>query len=91
MNQTELIKEFVENKATSGEAGEAKIIGDQFIHFSTPIIERYNGKFILNTSNYSDITRFLVRKIRSIIPEDKIIEVNKITMNHSGSLKEFLK
>ena len=90
MNQTDLIKEFI-NGATSGEVGNAKIQGDQFIHFSTPMIERYKDKYIVNISRYTDVTRFLQRKINSIIPENKKITVEKVTWDYAGKLADYLK
>lgn len=90
MNQTDLIKEFI-NGASSGEVGNAKIQDDQFIHFSTPMIERYKDKYIVNVSRYSDVTRFLQRKINSIIPEDKKIIVEKVQWDYNGRLKDLIK
>ena len=90
LNQKELIIEFIKKNATDGYAGEAKIVGNQLIHFETPIIERYKDGFILNTSNYSDITRFLQRKIREVLQDKKVIEVNKVLMGYEGSLVDYI-
>ena len=90
MNQTEFINEYVNNNLNNSENGNVKIVDDIFYHFDTPIIEKYNGKFILNASNYSDVTRFLQKKIRNVIPKELIIEVNKVPINFKGSLKEYV-
>ena len=47
MKQTELVKAFV-NGATQGEAKSLHLVGDQLIHYNTPIAERHGGKIILN-------------------------------------------
>lgn len=89
MNQTDLIKEFV-NGATEGQVGDAKIVGDRFYHFDTPIIERYKKQFIFNESKYTDVTRFLQKKILALIPETKLIKVDKVKMNYNKSLQDYL-
>jgi hypothetical protein len=45
--------------------------------------ERYNDMFIVNVSKHSDVTRFLQRKIKAIIPEEKIIEVDHVSEGYS--------
>lgn len=90
MNQTELIKLFVNDNAVSGSVGEARIIGNQFYHFDTPIIERKGSSYILNTSKYSDQTRMLLKKIRDVLQGKDFIEVNKVSLGYKGSLGDFI-
>lgn len=52
MKQTELVKAFV-NGATQGEAKSLHLVGDQLIHYNTPIAERHGGKIILNYTRHS--------------------------------------
>ena len=91
MNQTEFIKEYVENGADNIESGNVSIKDGIFYHYWTPIIERYNDLFIMNVSKYSDVTRFLQRKIKNVIPQKKIVEVKGVPEGHKGRLRDFLK
>ena len=70
MNQTDFIKEYVLNNAENIENGNVSIKDGIFYHYWTPMIERCDGSYIMNISKYSDATRFLQRKIKSIIPQD---------------------
>jgi len=90
MNQANFIKEYVFNNADNIENGNVSIKDGIFYHYWTPIIEKYNGMFVVNVSKYSDVTRFLQRKIRAIIPEEKIIEVDHVSEEYKGRLKDFL-
>ena len=91
MNQTEFIREYVINDADNIENGNVSIKDGIFYHYWTPMIERYNNLFILNVSNYSDVTRFLQRKIKSVIPQEKIVEVKSVPEGYKGRLQDFLK
>ena len=91
MNQTEFIREYVTNDADNIENGNVSIKDGIFYHYWTPMIERYNNLFILNVSNYSDVTRFLQRKIKSVIPQEKIVEVKSVPEGYKGRLQDFLK
>lgn len=91
MNQTEFIKEYVENGADNIENGNVSIKEGIFYHYWTPMIERYNDLFILNISKYSDVTRFLQRKIKSVVSQEKIIEVKGVPEGYKGRLQDFLK
>ena len=91
MNQTEFIREYVINNADNIENGNVSIKDGIFYHYWTPMIERYNDLFILNVSKYSDVTRFLQRKIKSVIPQNMIIEVKGVSEGYKGRLRDFLK
>ena len=91
MNQTDFIKEFVYNGVDNTENGNVSIKDGIFYHCWTPMIERYNDLFILNVSKYSDVTRFLQRKIKSVIPQEKIVEVKGVPEGYKGRLQDFLK
>lgn len=91
MNQTDFIKEFVYNGVDNTENGNVSIKDGIFYHYWTPMIERYNDLFILNVSKYSDVTRFLQRKIKSVIPQEKIVEVKGVPEGYKGRLQDFLK
>ena len=91
MNQTEFIREYVINDADNIENGNVSIKDGIFYHYWTPMIVRYNNLFILNVSNYSDVTRFLQRKIKSVIPQEMIVEVKSVPEGYKGRLQDFLK
>lgn len=91
MNQSDFIKNYVGNNADNVEFGNVSIKDGIFYHYWTPMIERYDGKYIVNVSKYSDVTRFLQRKIKSIIPQDQIIEIKGVPEGYKGRLKDFLK
>lgn len=91
MNQTDFIREYVNNNTDNIENGNVSIKDGIFYHYWTPMIEKLDGKYIVNVSKYSDVTRFLQRKIKSIIPAEQIIEVKGIPEGYKGRLKDFLK
>ena len=91
ITQTELLNQFVNNGITSGEAGNAKVVGNQFIHFDTPMLEREDNGFIFNESRYTDVTHFLQRKIVQALNGKEYKTVNKVVIGYKGSLKNFLK
>ncbi len=94
-NMTDIINEFLEG-ATSGMSGSKtapgnlKIQGDQLIHFSTPILERYGDKFILNMSRYSVQTGRLQKLIGTLIDENRLVIVTRVQMDYKSSLKDFI-
>ena len=91
MSQTELIRLFIDEGIEEGVAGNGCVKNNQFIHYFTPICERYNDKFILNHCYYSLATEQLQKKIKRSISSDKIIEVGGVPEGYKGSLKEFIK
>ena len=90
-----LIDSFLEGKTEgiSGNPttpGSLKIVGNQLIHFNTPIAERCNDKIILNNSRYSIQTGQLQKKLKSSIPEHIRIDVKKVPANTLLSLSEYI-
>ncbi len=91
-NFSDVIKMFIEGEVEGSSSGQGnlKIKGNVLIHYFTPILERYNGKFILNNSRYSIVTGRLQKKIKEIIPKDKIIIVLKVPEGYKESLSNFI-
>lgn len=84
------------NGATSGRAGtktnpgNLRIAGDQLIHYETPILERYKDGYLLNRSRYSIQTGRLQKMLlRELLIGEKVINVVRVEMNHSGSLLDY--
>ena len=93
MNFKQVIESFI-NGATEGQsAGQAnlKIKGDVLIHYSTPILERCNSKYILNYSRYSIVTGRLQKQIKELIPDESLIQITKVPEGYKGSLKDLVK
>lgn len=89
----DVINQFVEG-ATEGQSsgqGNLKIKGDILIHYFTPILERYNEKYILNYGRYSIVTGRLQKQIKETIPEEKLIQITRVPEGYKGSLKDFIK
>lgn len=91
----QLIKRFLDGdkegrSGTPIKPGTLKIVDNQLIHYNTPVAERYNNKIILNITRYSLQTGKLQKKLKSTIPEEKIIEVNKVPSNKKISLTEYI-
>lgn len=70
--------------------GTLKIAGNQLIHYSTPIAERYNDKIILNISRYSLQTGQLQKKLKASIPEDIRIDVKRVPSDAAVSLSNYI-
>lgn len=56
---------------TKENQGNLKIKGDQLIHYSTPIAERFENKYILNTTRYSVQTGQVQKRSRHLYPLKK--------------------
>ena len=91
MNQTELIKQYISIPTDDCQFNNVKVEKGMFYHYWTPMIEKYNDKYIVNITKYSDVTRFLQKKIKAIIGDKNIIEVKGVPENYKGRLKDFLK
>lgn len=90
----QLIEMFVngETNAVSGtpkNPGTLKIVGNQLIHYNTPILERLDSKYIFNVTRYS-LQTGQVQKIKAIIPEDSLILVKRVPSDKDISLKEYI-
>ena len=89
----QVIELFIEGATEGQSAGQAnlKIKGDVLIHYSTPILERWDDKYILNFSRYSIVTGRLQKQIKEIIPAELIIQITKVPEGYRSSLKDFVK
>lgn len=92
-NFNDIIRSFIEGatEGISSGQGNLKIKGNVLYHYSTPILERYEGNYILNYSRYSIVTGRLQKQIKEIIDENKIKKITKVPEGYKGSLKDFLK
>ena len=92
-NFKDIVQSFIDGatKGTSSGQGNLKIEGSVLIHYFTPIMERYEGKYILNYSRYSIVTGRLQKQIKEMIPEEEIIQVTKVPEGYKGSLRDFVK
>ena len=88
--QKELLRQYLEEGLEEGDAGNGHVRNNQYIHYWTPILERYNDKYIYNQTRYSIVTGQIQKRIKSTIPENKRITVSKVPENYKGSLKDFL-
>ena len=70
--------------------GNLKIKGDQLIHYSTPIAERFENKYILNTTRYSMQTGQVQKKIKASIPDEKRIDVKRVPSDTQLSLSSYI-
>ena len=88
----ELIENFVsgEKEGTSAGQGNLKIKGNCLVHYYTPILERFDGNYILNNTRYSLVTGRLQKQIREVIPEEKLVIVIKVPEGYQGSLVDFI-
>lgn len=88
----ELIEKFVsgEREGASAGQGNLKIKGNRLVHYYTPILERFDGKYLLNNTRYSLVTGRLQKQIREVIPEEKLVIVVKVPEGYQGSLVDFI-
>lgn len=91
ITQTELLRQFLEEDLQEGDAGNGHVRNNQYIHYSTPILERYGDKYILNQTRYSIITGQIQKRMKAAIPAEKLIIVGKVAQDYKGSLKDFIK
>lgn len=88
MKQTELVDAFLKG-ATEGDANSLHVVGDQLIHYQTPIAERHGGRVILNYTRYSLATGKVQKMVTDRVPTDKLIYVKGIDGNFEGTLAQF--
>lgn len=91
MTQIELLRQFLEENLQEGDAGNGHVRNNQYIHYSTPILERYGDKYIFNQTRYSIITGQIQKRMKAAIPAEKLIVVGKVEQDYKGSLKDFIK
>lgn len=91
ITQIELLRQFLEENLQEGDAGNGHVRNNQYIHYSTPILERYGDKYILNQTRYSIITGQIQKRMKASIPEEQLITVGKVPQDYSGSLSDFIK
>ena len=90
ITQIELLRQFLEENLEEGNAGNGHVKNNQYIHFRTPILERYGDKYILNQTRYSLVTGRIQKRIQEAIPLEKIIFVRRVPENYKGSLSDFI-
>ena len=90
ISQIELLRRFLEENLQEGTAGNGHVRNNQYIHYWTPILERYGDKYIFNQTRYSIITGQIQKRMKATIPVDKLIVVSKVPENYEGSLKDFI-
>ena len=90
LTQKELLRQFVEEDLQEGNAGNGHVRNNQYIHYWTPILERYGDKFILNITRYSIITGQIQKRMKELIPQGRLITISRVPENYKGSLKDFL-
>lgn len=91
ITQIELLRQFLEEDLKEGDAGNGHVRNDQYIHYWTPILERYEDKYIFNQTRYSVITGQIQKRMKNAIPSEKLIVVGRVPENYSGRLKDFIK
>lgn len=75
---------------TKKNQGNLRIKGDQIIHYNTPIAERFENKYILNTTRYSLETGQLQKKIKASISDEKRIDVKRVPPDTKLSLSSYI-
>lgn len=76
---------------TKKNPGNLRIIDDQLLHYSTPIAERYDDKYLLNITRYSIQTGQVQKKLKASISEDKRIDVRQVPPDTRLSLRDYIK
>lgn len=89
MRQLDLIKAFVDG-ATKEDALSLHIRGDQLVHYNTAILERYEGKYILNYTRYSLATGKVQKMITDTIEPGNLVYVSGVPSDTRSSLADFL-
>lgn len=89
----DVIENFVSGKKEGKSSGQGnlKIKENSLFHYHTPILERFDEKYILNNTRYSLVTGRLQKQIRELIPEEKLVIVFKVPEGYQGSLADFIK
>lgn len=69
------------------------LIGNQLLHYDTPIVEKAKDGYILNLSRYSEVTGLLQKRIKAYFVEHSVPykTVLKVERDYKGSLKDYLK
>ena len=88
----DIIQSFINGakEGLSSGQGNLRINGNVLIHYTTPILERYGNKFILNNTRYSIVTGRLQKQIKGLLSEEQLIIVTKIPEGYKGSLKNYI-
>ena len=92
INYMDVLGAFIEGKTegVSSGQGNLRIKGNILYHYSTPILERLDDKFILNVTRYSLVTGKLQKQIKESLSENQIIIVKKVAEGYKGSLQDYL-
>ncbi|WP_165062318.1 hypothetical protein [Adlercreutzia sp. ZJ154] len=89
MRQMDLIKSFISG-STSGDALSLHIRGEQLVHYNTAILERHEGKYILNYTRYSLATGKVQKMITNTIEPGNLVYVSGVPSDTRSSLADFL-
>lgn len=90
ITQIELLRQFLEENLQNGDAGNGHVRDNQYFHYQTPILERFDGKYILNRTRYSIATGQIQKRMKAAVPEENLITVGKVPEGYKGSLKDFI-
>ena len=90
MTQIELLRRFLEEDLQEGDAGNGHVRNNQYIHYWTPLLERYGEKYIFNQTRYSIVTGQIQKRMKDHIPYEQLIIVGKVPEGYKGSLKDFM-
>lgn len=94
MNFQSIINMFIEG-ATEGRAGTKSapgnlgIKGDQLLHYTTPIMERYQGNFVVNLTQYSIQSGRVQKMIKESLKGQPYYWVLRVPRDYKGSLCDF--
>ncbi len=91
-NHKELSIAFIGGATEGISAGEGnlKIKNNQLFHYFTPILERWNNKYILNVTRYSLVTGRLQKQLKELIPEEQLVIVKGVSEGYKGSLVDYV-
>lgn len=67
-----------------------RIVGNQLVHYKTPIAERFDGKVIVNNARYSLATGRLQKQVRAIVPYEQQVIVKGVPIGYKGSLCDYV-
>ena len=94
-NSKEIVAAFI-NGAEEGFAGSSlvlsniKIKGNQLFHFQTPIMERNEGKLIVNLTGYSPQTKKLQETIVVMMKGNNYLIARGVPLDYRGQLQDFI-
>ena len=70
--------------------GNLYVIGNQLIHYSTPIAERYDSTYIVNLTQYSIQTGRVQKMIKEKLMSVAYKTAKRVPRNYKGSLVDYI-